>query len=87
MQLQSLGTLMAVPTLGMALYICWKTRFNREHFYPNLAVTFWLSANITWMMGEFFDYPFTIPALTLFAIGLVAIGMYFMRYRNEKNNV
>lgn len=84
MQLQGFGTLMAIPTLGMALYICWKTRLHHKHFYPNLAVTFWLSANITWMMGEFYDYPFTIPALALFACGLVAIGVYFMRYRKTK---
>lgn len=84
MQFKVLGTLMAAPTLGMALYICWKTRQHPSHFIPNLAVTFWLSANITWMLGEFYDVAFTIPALFLFASGLVAIALYFIRYRKEE---
>lgn len=84
LQLKWLGMTMAIPTLTMAIYICYLTRKNRAHFIPNMAVALWLSANITWMSGEFFGFSFLLPALLLFGSGLILMAWYFVRHRKSE---
>ncbi len=49
-----LGMLMAVPTMAVALHICWRTRKLADEFAHNAATCLWICANITWMLGEFY---------------------------------
>lgn len=73
-----LGMVMAVPTLAVGVYLCWKTRADSAEFFHSLAVTFWILANITWMYGEFFLDDGTRPAAKVFFFcGLFQLGAYY----------
>jgi hypothetical protein len=76
LQFKLLGTTVAVPTIIVALYLVFITRDYPKRFWPNLAVLFWISANTTWMLGEFYRFSFVIPALALFCAGILAIMLY-----------
>lgn len=73
---KSMGTIVAVPTISMALYLVIITRNFPKRFWPNMAVLFWISANTTWMLGEFYQFNFVIPAIALFSAGILAIIVY-----------
>lgn len=93
-----MGTIMIVPTVSMALYIAWATRFSKVDFYHNMAVVCWITANSIWMLGEmYFDetplqeyYEYSrYAAFTLFIIGIGFVCWYHLQKRfikNEKNN-
>jgi hypothetical protein len=76
MQFKLAGTIVALPTIGMAIYLVIITRNFPKRFWPNLAVLFWIGANTTWMIGEFYKFDFTLYAITLFFAGIVAILVY-----------
>lgn len=44
---------MIIPTMGVAIMITWQTRYIISEFIHNLAVILWITANCTWMIGEF----------------------------------
>ena len=46
--------IMIVPTIGLAFYISWISRRDKAELFHNLAVCCWISANSTWMIGEFY---------------------------------
>lgn len=48
-----LAVAMILPTLSVALFISWRTKQIRSELAHNLAVTFWIAANSTWMIMEF----------------------------------
>ncbi|MBK8339789.1 MAG: hypothetical protein IPK99_07230 [Flavobacteriales bacterium] len=74
-----LGIAMVIPTVGMALYIAWKHRADRYEFLHALATVFWISANSTWMVGEFlFHDSLRTPAIVLFALGAVSILWHYV---------
>jgi hypothetical protein len=76
-----LGTLMIVPTISIAIYITWKFRQFKAELFHNIAVCFWISANATWMIGEFFFDEKTKPiAVVLFLMGLAVLGYYYLIY-------
>lgn len=52
---RALGIFMIVPTLGVAIFITWRTRSMKSEFAHNLAVVFWITANAWWMLTEFFE--------------------------------
>jgi hypothetical protein len=52
---KALGITMICPTVGVAIYITWKTR-KTDDFFINLAICFWISANAFWMCCEFFKH-------------------------------
>lgn len=51
---KTLGTIMIVPTVSLAIIITYKTRNVPSEFMHNLSVVCWISANSVWMFGEFF---------------------------------
>lgn len=48
--------IMIVPTMLAALIITWQTRKIFSELVHNLAVVFWITANCTWMIGEFYGW-------------------------------
>jgi hypothetical protein len=68
--------LIAFPTVAMALYLVVITRNFPKRFWPNLAVLFWISANSTWMFGEFYGFDFIMTSTILFGAGILAICVY-----------
>lgn len=89
MNLRWAGVFMIVPTLTVALLITWQTRHMRSEWLHNLAVDFWITANCTWMIGEFFgwdegligDFGLRQIAIVPFSIGmLLLVPYYFARF-------
>lgn len=79
MSYRTCGMIVAVPTLGMAVYITLITLRTKHLFLPNLAVLCWISANVGWMTGEFYAINFIPVSLSLFISGTIVIAYYFMR--------
>ena len=75
---KSMGVIMIAPTVVFAIIITWKARKVKSEFWHNLAVLFWLCANSTWMVGEFFYNDSTRKyALFFFVLGLISIAYYY----------
>jgi hypothetical protein len=80
------GMAMIIPTLGMALYIAYLSRAQREEFFHNLAVICWIMANVVWMCGEFFNYELRPVAFVLFLCGLGVILFYYLSQGLKKKS-
>lgn len=85
---KTLAFIMAVPTLGLAIQLCWITRKDRSEFYHNLAVLSWIIANVIWMTGEFF-YADSIRHLAapFFIVGLLILGRFYVKKAIKKEPV
>lgn len=78
MDFKVLGMIMIVPTVAMAVWIAWSSRTDRVELLHSLAVVFWIMANGTWMIGEFFYDDGTRPiAAGFFGAGLLCILPYY----------
>jgi len=53
---KTLGVAMIFPTLGIAVFIAWRTRQMKSELAHNLAIAFWISANSYWMISEFYGF-------------------------------
>ncbi len=70
---------MIIPTLVVAIHIAWKSRNNISDLFHNIAICLWITANATWMTGEFFFLDGFRPyATVLFAIGLMVVSFYYL---------
>jgi hypothetical protein len=86
------GLIMIVPTLSVALIITWQTRHMKSELFHNLAIVFWITANCSWMIGEFFHwdenlwhgYGLRQFALLPFALGLGVLLYYYLLYGRKK---
>ncbi|MEW6468809.1 MAG: hypothetical protein AB1458_07795 [Bacteroidota bacterium] len=80
-----LGVTMIVPTLLMAIYICFITKRMNDVFL-NLAITFWITANSYWMCAEFFEFEEWKEAAAFpFGLGfLMALIFYYRGFRAGK---
>lgn len=87
---KTLGIMMIVPTLGIALIIAWRTRTFQSELAHNLAIVCWISANSYWMLSEFFGFDTvrigTITdgkhlAIIPFGIGLAILAYYYLVQR------
>jgi len=79
------GLIMIIPTMIAALLITWQTRKMISELMHNLAVVFWITANCTWMIGEFYKwdegvYGLRHIALIPFSIGLLLLAAYYLLY-------
>jgi hypothetical protein len=90
-----MAILMIFPTMAIALLITIQTKKMRSELFHNLAIMFWITANCTWMVGEFFGWDENLYgklglrefAVIPFGIGLSIIGYYYLsslwRNKNE----
>lgn len=77
---------MILPTLAVALMITWQTRHILSELLHNLAVVFWITANCTWMVGEFYGWDENLIgdiglrqlAVIPFGIGLLILAYYYI---------
>ncbi len=73
------ATLMVLPTIAVAVLIAWKYRHEAYERAHALATVCWISANSTWMVGEFFFADrFRTPAIVLFAVGMCCVLWYYL---------
>lgn len=84
---------MIVPTLLVAIMITYQTRKITSEFLHNLAIDFWITANCTWMVGEFYGWdanligPYGLREFSLlpFVIGLLILGYYYLIYIHKED--
>ena len=73
------GIFMIFPTIGFAIFITYQWRKDIDELFSNLAVTFWIIANSTWMALEFAELDkFKIYSIIPFAIGLSLISYRYL---------
>lgn len=88
MNFRYIGMLMIIPTMVAALMITWQTRKIFSERMHNLAVVFWIIANCTWMVGEFFGidegpYGLRTMAIIPFSIGLLILASFYIRFYTQ----
>ena len=90
---KTLGILMIIPTLSVAVYIAYRTRKVTSELAHNLAVAFWISANSYWMISEFFgfdevkvfnEYEGKHLAMIPFLIGVFILAWYYIFERKKE---
>ncbi len=74
------GIIMIIPTVCVAVYLLVRSRHNKADLYHNAAVCMWISANSTWMIGEFFNRDLRPVAVVFFGAGLVILAVYYIFY-------
>ncbi|MBX7183178.1 MAG: hypothetical protein K1X82_13795 [Bacteroidia bacterium] len=85
---RTLGMLMVLPTVFLAIYITYRYWNNPSERYHNLAVVCWISANSTWMAGEFyFDDGLRNYALVFFLIGIALVSYYYLSLLFKKKEI
>ncbi|MFZ4784577.1 MAG: hypothetical protein ACOYLH_03805 [Flavobacteriales bacterium] len=78
-EIKVLGTFMVIPTLSVAIWLTWKSKEDKVELIHNSAVTLWILANSTWMLGEFFWHDKTKPlAVTFFVLGIGILLIYYI---------
>jgi hypothetical protein len=56
LQWKTLGMIMIVPTVSVAVILAVKSRLEKDdEFWINLAICFWIAANSYWMICEFIN--------------------------------
>ena len=82
---RGLGMAMVVATLIVAVWITWHSRKVPADCVHNGAVCFWICANITWMIGEFFfnDHSRGIARMFFFC-GMALLSGYYLYEAFEK---
>ena len=94
MNMRIAGIIMIVPTLTVAILITWQTRHMKSELFHNLAVDFWITANCTWMIGEFFQwdenlwhgYGLRQASIIPFAMGLGVLAWYYLVLYKKREN-
>jgi len=92
MNFKELGMFMIVPTMTVAIIILLQTRHILSEFIHNLAVVFWIVANCTWMIGEFWKIDENLigniglrqMAIVPFGLGLVVLMYYYIFLAHKK---
>ncbi len=73
------GMTMIIPTLIVAIHIAWRSRKNIADLFHNTAVCLWISANATWMTGEFFFQDgLRQYAMIFFIAGIVVVSIFYL---------
>ena len=83
---------MIVPTLLVAILITYQTRKITSEFLHNLAIDFWITANCTWMVGEFYGWDENLIgtwglrqfSIIPFSVGLLILGYYYLVYMHKE---
>lgn len=85
--------IMIIPTLTVAVLITYQTRKISSELMHNLAIDFWITANCTWMIGEFFHWdqnligPYGLREFSIlpFGIGLLILGYYYLYFMHRSD--
>ena len=85
MEFKLLGSIMILPTLFAAIWILKITK-EQDEFWVNLAVLFWILANSTWMLVEFFQTGSKYYCLPFFICGFISFALYSYKLWKNKSN-
>jgi len=83
---KSLGMIMIIPTLSVAVYIAWRSRHIVAEVTHNIAITLWIAANSMWMISEFFKVDEQVKPYCIipFSLGLLILFYYYLIYAPMK---
>lgn len=84
MEFKLLGSLMIIPAIIAAVWISYLTQ-NQMEFWVNLAVFFWILANSTWMLIEFFHFGNVYYCLPFFILGFLSFLYYLFLFVKSRN--
>ena len=93
---KTLGIVMVIPTLIIAIVICWRTRQYMSELCHNIAITVWIAANSYWMISEFFhfdamivygDITYKYLAIVPFSIGILLLAYYYLVWKPTHKEV
>jgi hypothetical protein len=73
-----LGVIMAIPTLLVALIMVIISTEDRSKLFPNLSILFWIIANSTWMIAEFYNLNIKHFAAIPFGLGLLSFFIFLL---------
>lgn len=91
-----LGIAMVVPTLIIAIVICWRTRQYMSELCHNVAIALWIVANSYWMISEFFHFDAKVVfgnitykylAIIPFSIGILLLAYYYLVWKPGNKRV
>lgn len=85
MEFKLSGSIMILPTLTAAIWILKITK-EKDEFWVNLAVLFWILANSTWMFVEFFRIGSKYYCLPFFICGFISFALYCYKLWKNKSN-
>lgn len=93
MNFKMVGMFMIIPTMTVAMIILYQTRHILSEFIHNLAVVFWIVANCTWMIGEFWGIDENLVgnlglrqmAIVPFTLGLLVLSYYYLFLAHKKD--
>jgi len=78
MQWKSLGMIMIVPTIGVAIYIAIRSR-GFTQAWLNTAICFWIAANAYWMAVEFYGHEeLKYYAAIPFGLGFICTAIFYL---------
>lgn len=78
---RTVGMFMIIPTLTVAIHLAWRSRKNVGDLFHNIAVCLWITANATWMTGEFFYFDnLRHYAMIFFTAGIIIVTIYYAHY-------
>ncbi len=93
---KTLGIVMVIPTLIIAIVISWRTRQYMSELCHNVAITVWIAANSYWMISEFFHFDTMIVygsitykylSIIPFGIGILLLGYYYLVWKPTHKHV
>ena len=93
---KTLGIVMVIPTLIIAIVISWRTRQYMSELCHNIAITVWIAANSYWMISEFFhfdamivygDITYKYLAIVPFSIGILLLAYYYLVWKPKHKEV
>jgi hypothetical protein len=92
LNLKYMALFMIIPTMAVAILITWQTRYIISEFLHNMAVILWITANCTWMIGEFYGLdenligPYGLRQFSLipFILGLLVLFYYYFVLSRSK---
>lgn len=78
MTYRSFGLVMAVPTVLVAFLMVYVTYGDSDRFLPNVSIAFWIVANASWMMDEFYNLGIRSYCLYPFLLGILVFLIYIL---------
>lgn len=75
-----LALFLILPTISLAVYFTWLQRRSNVDLLHNLALTFWITGNSSWIVGDFFfnDQSRAVSSL-FFIIGIIILLYYYFK--------
>jgi hypothetical protein len=87
MTYKTLGVVIAIPTIAVAIIMAIMTRHDKDKFLPNISIAFWIIANANWMFAEFFEVNIRFYSLYPFVAGILAFVFFLFQKLSKTSKV